>query len=254
MNRQIVAICQALCNGLTEQLHQINFCRQRLDSFGQSFRTNAQAPPASPNYLLPAACPTPEEAVQKLLSAVSADDVRELDRRMQKMVQTQFVTLANICLSTSNLLGNLEPAMLKLAAQFLAGRMGAANGADQFFERYPDESDALAAASRAFDAAVPPLGDTKAGGIREIGIVVMPPGKSGEQLTAVVKAAVRPFEVQITEGHEDVAFYRELPRLPLARLPQLGSQAREAYQHAIERDRFSPHTRTDVETWQRPTG
>jgi hypothetical protein len=45
-------------------------------------------------------------------------------------------------------------------------------------------------------------------------------------------------------------FYRELHGLALTDLPQLGPQARDAYQQALETD-HPPHSRKDV-VWQLP--
>ena len=49
---------------------------------------------------------------------------------------------------------------------------------------------------------------------------------------------------------DDICFYRELPQVQLADLPQLGEYAREAYQQALAAGN-SPHARADV-PWQLP--
>lgn len=254
LHRQVADACQTMSNDLSDQLGEINFCRQRFSELLQSFATDAEAPEASTRYLLPKNCATPDDAVCKLLEGITDEDLAEIDRRMQRMVQSQFTALVHVCLSTSNVMGNLEPAMLKLAQQFLSSRLGKAGSAELFFERYPDDRLAVVAADQTYEEAAPPLGDSIGVMVGEVSALSVPPGECGERFAKLSQACGQHDGMIVTEGFDDIAFYRELPRIPLAKLPHLGPQARECYLQIADRDRFPPHTRTDVENWENPGG
>jgi hypothetical protein len=248
-HRQIGAVSQTLANELGDQLGEIGFCRQRLDELHDSFAQESDCPPDFAHDLFPADCSSSEEAVQKLLAGVTEADYLELDRKMQRMVQSQFKALVHVCLSTSNMMAGLEPAMMKLAQQFLAGRVGEAGAAELFLNRYHDPKAAREALAAAFDSATPHLGDTIGSMTGEICAVSVPLSTAGESIAKLVLDAGEVDQSATTTGADEIVIYRELPRVPIARLPQFGAVAREVYQQAIQRDLGLPHSRSDIESW-----
>lgn len=249
MQLQAAQVCHELSHDLGEQLGEIRFCRQRLDELAERIRTDVDAVPESAHYLLPPGCTNAADAVAQVIQGITDADFAELDRRMQKMLQSQFTALVHVCMSTSDMFANLEPAMVKLATQYVAGRIGDANVAALFFERYPSDAAAADAIVRAFDDAAPTLGDQCGQALREVMTVSVPPGCEGDRLAKLAQDAIGNHHLEAIHSGEDISFYRELPRVPLARLQQLGPAARECYEHVASHDRAPPHTRNDVEQW-----
>ncbi len=246
---QVAHVCSTLSNDLGEQLSEIRFCRQRLDDLLEDFRADPERPMESVHNLLPLGCNTLEAAVAKLLQDMTENDICDLDRNMQKMMQSQYTALVHICLSASNIMANLEPAMMKIATQFVAGRVGDANAADLFLQRFTDASAATSALERAFDDAAPALGDNIGVMVGEIVALSVPTCDAGNRVAELAKEAVHQDDLTPISGHDDITFYRELPRVPLAKLPQLGPQAKECYDYISDRDPYVAHTRNDVEEW-----
>jgi serine/threonine protein kinase len=242
-------MCDTLSQDLGEQLGEVRFCRQRLEEFLAGIRSEPEAVSESTHYLLPNACATMADAVTRIVQSITENDFAELDRRMQKMLQTQFMALVHVCLSTSDMFADLEPAMMKLATQFVSGRVGNANAAAVFFEQHGKPQSASAAAVKAFDDAAPILGDNVGLMVGEIVAISVPPDEAGTRFTKLTKDAIGHDEMISTIGHDDIAIYRELPRVPLAKLPQFGPQARECFDYIADHDRTPPHTRNDVEEW-----
>jgi hypothetical protein len=252
LHRQIGAVAQTLANDLMDQLGEIGFCRQRLEELSEAFTRESESPPEFAHDLFPANSSSSAEAVQKLLAGVSESDFHELDAKMQRMVQSQFKALVHVCLSTSNMMAGLEPAMLKLAQQFLSGRIGDAGAAELFLNRHPDVDDAKAGLRNAFDCAAPPLGDSIGVFAGEVCSLSVPSGSEGERIAELAGQAIDDASISPIVGLDEITFYRELPRVPLTRLPQFGPHARDAFQQTIQRDLGLPHTRSDIETWLGP--
>jgi hypothetical protein len=86
----------------------------------------------------------------------------------------------------------------------------------------------------------------------EVIALSVPPGQAGDRFAEAARSVVCDGDLVVTVGVDDVAFYRELPRIPLARLAQFGPRARDCFNQIADRDRSPPHTRTDVEQWLNP--
>jgi len=252
LHRQVADVAQTLANDLSDQLGEIGFCRQRLEELLTTFEADTGSPSFNAYDLFPPECATADESIQKLLDGITEEDFRELDRRMQRMVQGQFTALVHVCLSTSNILAGLEPAMLKLAQHFLDGRMADSGAAELFFNRYADEFEVTDAIQQAFDDAAPPLGKTD-DATSEVCTLSLPPGPAGQQFSEVAYRVLGDVTLSTTFGVDDIAFYREKLRLDLAKLPQIGTQALECFKLISERDHSPPHTRTDIEKWLGPS-
>lgn len=247
--KQVTTICTTLRSDLADALAEVSFCRQRLEELLRHFERDSEQIVLSPTgYLLPPECRTLDDAVRHLLDGVTVDDVRELDRRIQRMVQSQFTALVNICLSSSNLLAQLEPAMLKIARQYLSNRVGEGNVVELFLKRFSGRDGV----SKAVDAADPGLVAKVPLNVPEFVAVALPPEAIGGPVERQARAALDGAELVVTPSTDDIIIYRELPRLPLAKLPQMGPIGRDAYQQLTNLEHFTPHTRTDVDEWIGP--
>src|SRR5205085_8205428 len=119
--RQVVAVFGGLRGRLGDVAGEVGFCRQRLDGLLAEFRrddADARSGPAGAGgFLLPAGCPSVDAAVNRLLDGVTADDLRELDRRAQAAVQAQFTSLAHACLNAADLRDGLGGAVRQAARE-----------------------------------------------------------------------------------------------------------------------------------------
>jgi hypothetical protein len=239
--RQVAAIYTALRAQLVDQAREVALCRTKLTAVLTAVRAGqpAEEPTADARLLLPANCRTPAEAVDRLLAALTPADVRELDRQTLPVVQERLGGLARACLTEPDLPATLGPMLVSLARDFLAPRLNAIDPAALFLTRriHP---------VAAWTAAAPALA---AGAADELTAVVAPPGRAAETLAAWVRQAQTGAELVAAAGAADVTFYREVPRLALAQLPQLGPEARAAYQQYRTAEGGSPHARVDVVEW-----
>src|SRR5581483_11127705 len=107
---------------------EVDFCRHRLGELRAAFERPAPEPAVgAEEQLLPPGCESLEQAAERVLAQITPEDVRALDRRLQGMVERQFVALVHVCLTSSGLMGNLEALMLQQARDFLAHRLGPMN-------------------------------------------------------------------------------------------------------------------------------
>jgi hypothetical protein len=257
VGRQVIQSYGKLRNRLSEYKREIDFCRQRLTELQRSLESSL-ADSFDPSwrhgrYFLPAGCQSLRDAVDRILAEVSPAELQELDQKVQAMIKQQFNTLAHVCLTSGNLLNNLEVAMQQLVEGFLAPRLAGVNVVDMFLAQFPSGGDqALDALVRAYDTAAPALAVPVPSDHARIEILATPPGPQREQFCDLARRAVSETALTLVDSADDVVFYREQPQLPLASLDQLGPKGREAYEQMPSMEHCSPHTRTDVAEWRVP--
>src|SRR4029079_6338062 len=94
------------------------------------------------------------------------------------------------------------------------------------------------------ELAVPPAPDAA------IDVLAVPAGPEGDCLRVKAREAVPRVDLRPADSIDEVVFYREVCGLSLTDLPQMGPQARDAYQGMLDGDQ-PPHARYDVK-WQLP--
>ena len=106
-------------------LREVSFCRGRLGELLQHFLRAARAivvgrrgGRAECEFLYPDGCRSLEDAVDRLVAAVTPGEWPDLDRRVQDMIQQQFGSLVHVCTTSAHLLMKLETAMLEEAVAF----------------------------------------------------------------------------------------------------------------------------------------
>jgi tRNA A-37 threonylcarbamoyl transferase component Bud32 len=250
VQRRASEVALAIVNDLGEQLNEIRFCRQRLDELIGTFQAERELPTSGTGLIFPNDCSSLDDAADRLVASLTEEDFRELDQKMQRLVQSQFSALVQICLSTSNVMGTLAPAMRKIAQQFVQARIPDANAAELFRDRHPDPDDYRRAVVAAIDDAAPRLADSIASMTGEVEALCVPPGPAGELFAREARSALADDGIAVAPGVDDIAIYRELPQIALARLPHMGPEARDCYHKIGERDRGLPHTRNDITDWR----
>jgi hypothetical protein len=197
-------------------------------------------------------CRTMKEVIEQYLAGIKPEVLLELDRKMQDVIRQQFTALVQICLTSANVLDDLELAMRQQAEAFVAGHAPWAaadsNVAELFLAQHPGEEEARAAIAGAFEEAAPHLGSgpTVLSAPAEVAVLMTPLNVARERFQALAAEALADTEPAAATSPDDIVFYRELPYLRLADLDPLGPEAQDAYQQMLAVDHFTPHTRTDV--------
>ncbi len=240
---------------LTDELREVNFCRSRLAELARAFARTTddeepegsspgeRAGPAFPGRnLFPGGCTTLDAAAEQILQAVTAEQIAELDEQMEAMIRQQFTALVHVCLTTANLLRNVEIAMQELAERLVQKGLASVNAAELFFAEYPDEEKAGEAITSAFGEAAPSLHARGS----EIVLLVIPSGPAGGRFRELAQRVLADVPLLSVAGGDDILFYREAAQMAFADLEPLGSIAREAYAQLTRRAHFTPHTRADI--------
>jgi hypothetical protein len=251
-----------LRGNMTDQLREINFCRVRLGELLQAFCVEEasmrvrlleepEPPPPPPSgqvrCLLPAGCTTLEEAVEHFVRDVTPEDACALDHQVQAMISEQFRTLFYVCMSSANLLKNVQVAMEQEVARATEQRINATDAAALFLEVFPTAEQAAHELATAFDEAAPDSPGPRSGSANgEACVLTVPATAAGERLKELARQAVPEAPWVFAQGGDEVIVYREALQVPLADLPQLGQIAREAYQQMKSVEHFTPHARTDI--------
>jgi hypothetical protein len=258
MLRQAGDIFLTLRGHLADEMREINFCRVRLGELlrmlsepTQSEET-ARAKSAILKHLFPGGCKDFKETVSYFEAQLTDADLNVLDAKMEAMLKKQFTALVNVCLTSGNVLKNVEDAMRHTAEEFMIVRLGEMNVAEMFLEQHPEPSQAMEEITGFFDEAVPQLPQSviaprKGGQATELCVLCSPAGPAGERLRALAAEATPEIEWQSASGDEDILLYRERANLPLSELPQLGALAQDAYRQMSNAEHFTPHCRSDVE-------
>ena len=251
--RQAGNVFLTLRGHLADEMREINFCRVRLGELLRLLDEKADSAESSAaratigKHLFPAGCKDLKEAVEHIEGRLSPDAVNELDGRMEAMFKMQFTALVNVCLTSTNVLKNVESAMLQTAEAFIADQLGDVNVAEMFLEQYADAQQAADEIAGFFAESAPELSSERRGQGAELCVLAAPPGPAGDRFRDLTASALPDVEWQSAPGDENILLYRELANMPLADLPQLGPLGQDAYRQMSAAEHFTPHCRCDVE-------
>lgn len=248
--RQTCRIYSTIKTSLADQLRELKFCRQRLEEITQRFqREQLDILPPSDRVLLPKGVNSMEAAALALQGTITKDDMRAFDRKLQTQIEREFNALFNVCLSSVSMLGNLQQTIEDQAKTFLADRLSDAKLDQLFFARYANPTVAGEALLQLHDQALPPV---KLFGAERSEAIIMggPAGEPGKQMKHLGEYAFPNGLTAYVSVADEVCVYREFSHIALTVLPQLGTIGEDAYNDALDAQGGSPHTRTDVPTWQ----
>jgi serine/threonine protein kinase len=248
--RQAGNVFLTLRGHLADEMREINFCRVRLGELLRMLEEpteTAPTPVAAVKHLFPAECKDLAETVAHFESQFGTEALNELDGQMEAMLKKQFTALVNVCLTSANVLKNVESAMLQTAEQFIADRLGEWNVAEMFLQQHADAALAVEEVASFFTEAAPQLPGDRRSAISELCVLSAPSGPAGERLREVVRQALPDIDWQAAIGDEDILLYRERINLPLSELPQLGPLAQDAYRQMSSAEHFTPHCRCDID-------
>ncbi|MFM8273032.1 MAG: hypothetical protein ACKODX_11955, partial [Gemmata sp.] len=140
--------------------------------------------------------------------------------------------------------------LLARSREFLDAKLDHSDPAAVFFRSRTEMGTAQALLSEAFEKAAPALVPNVVPRPYEMVALCAPTGSDGDRLQHLAHQVLPDTDFVPAPLPDDICFYRELPQVQLADLPQLGEYAREAYQQALAAGN-SPHARADV-PWQLP--
>jgi serine/threonine protein kinase len=261
VTQRAIAAYLSLRGHLSDQLREINFCRDRLGELLRRFEdSNHKATLAEDRgpgrAIFPDDCRSLEDAVQRLVEPIRAQDLGTLDGRVQELIGKHFTALVHVCLASSNLLKDLEASMLQETEAFVSSRLAQADVAQIYLEQQDGEAAARQDVAHVFDEAAPQLSDKGGPGAPEICVLAAPTSQAGERFrnlaqNSMVRAgSSAEVDLAIIDSAEDILIYRERPRVMLGDLEQLGPLAYEAYRQVAAIENLTPHSRGDILEWR----
>jgi eukaryotic-like serine/threonine-protein kinase len=242
---------------LSDHLRELNFCRSRMRELQDSFQDGEadgllEEELAAQRTLFPANARSLQEATEALLGTITPEEIQRLDHRIQEVLREQFSTLADVCLSSSNLLPNLRAAMRGVAETYVASQLEGTSLAEMFFQQLEAGRQAADELMSVFNEASPDVTSDRAGS-REVYILAVPPGAQSQRFVETVKQTFPDLKWAVTTSKDDIVFYHELQEVRLSDLEQVGPAAFEAYRQIATAEHFTPHSRTDVIQWLAPS-
>jgi hypothetical protein len=244
----------SLRGALSDQLREVNYCRERLLEMKRKLidipvETASSTATMLTRALLPEGCRTLAESVEAIRARLTNEDINDLDRRVQHLITSDFSSLVQVCLGSSNRLKELEKAMLRLASEFIGGRIGNTQVADIYLAQYQTEEQVREDLGNMFAEAAPKLCSPRQQS-SEITILSTPDTQSGGKLRQLAQQAVPDSDLVEADSSDDIVFYRERFQMLLSELEQLGPLGYEAYRQVGMVDHFTPHSRTDIAQWR----
>ncbi len=251
--RQAGNVLLTLRGHLADEMREINSCRVRLGELLRKLEEPADSAVSSAaqaaigKHIFPTGCKDFAETATYFEDRLGPDALLVLDGRMEAMLKKQFTALVNVCLTSGNVLKNVETAMLQTAERFVAEQVGEINVAEMFRDHHPDAAQASQEIVGYFDDAAPELPAERRGNGAELCVLATPAGPAGDHFRELAATALPDVEWHAAPGDEDIVLYRELTNLPLSDLPQLGPLGQDAYRQMSAAEHFTPHCRCDVD-------
>jgi eukaryotic-like serine/threonine-protein kinase len=248
--RQVCRIYLTVCGQLGDQLREIRYCRQRLQELKDRLHNlPVETSTESEGQLLPPGCTSIEAAADALKRQITADDFQALDRQLQAQIELEFHGLFSMCMTSVNMLSNLQSLVEEQARAFLSARLGEGDLVEMFLGKFGDPDRAARALRLAYDEAAPTLIKPSSEDWGEVCLLALPPGEAGEPFHHVSRKALTKREIDLAPSANEILLQREYTRLPLTAVPQSGPLAENAYTQALYANAAPPHTRTDVGEW-----
>jgi hypothetical protein len=190
------------------------------------------------------------QAANQMLETITPEELGQLDRLVQQLLQQQFTGLANICLGSTSLLIGLEQVMQGKAAEFVEARLAGMSVANMYLAEHTDEEETLDDLDAVFERAAPELTGRRSSTKGEICLLAAPPGPVGERFREVARRALSDVDLVTATVADDIIFYREISYLRLADLEHVGPLGYDAYRQIITLKSFTPHSRIDINEWR----
>ncbi len=246
---QVAGAFLSLRGQLSDQLREINFCRNRLSELLRQLENGKVREPqvSIGKQLFAFGCSSQDDAVQYFLSRITGEAIQELDFRMQEMIRSKFKALVDICMGSANVLRNVEQEMLATCQQFAEEMLEVADVAQMFLEREPGPEQRINELQDYYQEALPELTPAKHVQPMTLTVLATPASEAGEALQELARQALPDVEIHPVASTDDVVIYREIANLPLSSLPHLGPAVGLIYRQMTGTENYTPHTRIDID-------
>jgi hypothetical protein len=244
---------EALEGHLQKYQRVVACCRRRVAEFLKAFEESAgragNVDLGLGQYLLPAGCRTLAEAVGQVVAGLTDDERTTIHERVRRVLERAFEGQVHVCTAPPTFFKDIEEQLLREVTPFVEAPVGRAHAAERYVEQRGQDDAALDELAAAFAEAAPELGGTGRAPEDELAILAVPPGPEGEHFRSLVQRALPEHTLVPAASTDDIVFYREVPSLELASLPQMGPAAAEVYRRYLASDQLTPHSRTDITSW-----
>jgi serine/threonine protein kinase len=255
LQHSLSLVYQDLHNNLQKYQRKVECCRKRLTCFIEGLESGpgkAQVDLGLGQYLLPAGCRSLEAACDQILASLGEQELLEIDRRVQELIGGALEAHVHVCTAPATFFKDLEEEVLREVTAFAEEPLGRAHAAEMYLAQRGKDERALQELAGVFDQAAPELGGSQLRAEDELNILAVPPGPEGEHFRHLVHQALPDQSLVPSSSSEDIVFYREVLRLPVTALPQMGEAAARVYGQFLTSDAFTPHSRTDISDWLTP--
>ncbi|QJW95716.1 hypothetical protein FTUN_3270 [Frigoriglobus tundricola] len=235
--RQVVAAYQSVREALSAQLAEVSAARQRLAAVVAPEPTEGPADPAVPlRRLMPPGCATVGEAVDRFLKVLTDEDMTEIDRRVQSVLEPEAGGLLHVCSNSAAGVGGVVNVVYEETRAHLDARLGEVGLAAMFAERFRTPQQAERAIEQAYQEAEPAWVGNGPWVGAEVAVLSCPGGPTGEALRELARRAIPVAGLPVTDSRDDLTVYREWPAVPLAALPARRAGARRRLRRAARND------------------
>jgi eukaryotic-like serine/threonine-protein kinase len=253
IRRAALAIYRTLLNNAPEYLRQVNACRAKIQGLVERFTNEIRSRPPKESTcdrsILPAGCQNVEEAADRFVASLTAEEVLQFEERLQLRIRGQFNSLEDICVHWGEQSNRFTELFAEEARAFLDPRLESASPTEVFFLHRPDGQAAQREILRAFDESVPEQAGGRQNTRSEVFVLAVPFDAHGERFRQLTREVLPEENLIAAQGINEIVFYREKRHVPLTQVPQAGRVAEEAVEQIEESKQTSPHSRSDI-SWQ----
>ncbi len=237
---------------LSDQLREVGFCRQRLFELAGLFDakpTEDLLTSTNQKLLLPPGCPKIDRAAGSLDKELTAEDLATFDQGVQKIVRKNYRALLEVCMGSSSTVRNLAPQMLDEAKRFLEGRLRGISVAELLLSKDEENSNQELEASLtgAYDEAAPESGLIQLD--KQLSFLSIYNDQASQYVAQTAVGLFPELKTVATDRPDEMVFFRELEKISLKELDQLGPIAKEAYRQRSTTEPALLHSREDVADW-----
>ncbi|HQR08176.1 MAG TPA: tubulin-like doman-containing protein [Gemmatales bacterium] len=253
---QIAKVYAGFRGACSDQLREIRFCRNRLQELQQSAMTMEKLPerPVTANrvtesVLIPFGCKDLLQAVSQFAESITSSDLLKIDSLVAEHMEQRYPRLAELCLSNIEQLRPIRELILQEAKRYLEQRLTLGDAASLFLDNQQQAEEAF---RKIYAEAEPMLrlhGDEQC---REAAFLMLQNSPQGQKLGELATSCYPHTNVVNINRNDEVILYRTIVGISFESLPVLGEMGKEAYEIALGIEHFTPHSRQDIDQWQKP--
>jgi hypothetical protein len=121
LGRSVLNTFGRMQDQLADSIKEVALCRTRLLEMCQRLDPGPLNSTMA-GTLLPDGCNSIQEAVEMYRDSMDQEAINDLDRQMQALIEKQFTTLVQVCITSTDVRINLEAALMQLARKYMHQR------------------------------------------------------------------------------------------------------------------------------------